>query len=57
MRLAYARELMDEGNQKLKVIIEKEGFLSYPYFSNLFKKKYHMTPNDYIKQREKQNKI
>ena len=43
-----AKELMEEGSLKLKAIVEQAGFLSYPYFFNLFKKKYNMTPNEYM---------
>lgn len=48
LRLCYAKELMEEGSLKLKAIVEQAGFLSYPYFFNLFKKKYNMTPNEYM---------
>lgn len=48
VRLAHAKELMDHTGMKLKELIEQSGFYSYQYFFSLFKKKYHMTPKEYM---------
>ena len=48
VRLEHAKELMDLKNRKLKELIEESGFYSYQYFFSLFKKKYNMTPKEYM---------
>lgn len=48
VRLTHAKELMDGKSMKLKELIEQSGFYSYQYFFSLFKKKYHMTPKEYM---------
>jgi YesN/AraC family two-component response regulator len=50
VRLTHAKELMDHKNMKLKDLIEQSGFYSYQYFFSLFKKKYSMTPREYMEQ-------
>jgi Response regulator containing CheY-like receiver domain and AraC-type DNA-binding domain len=50
VRLSHAKELMDHKNMKLKDLIEQSGFYSYQYFFSLFKKKYNMTPKEYMEQ-------
>lgn len=50
VRLEHAKELMDLKNRKLKDLIEESGFYSYQYFFSLFKKKYNMTPKEYMEQ-------
>lgn len=49
VRLERAKELLDNSELKLKEIIDRVGFCSYPYFFSLFKKKYGMTPKEYQK--------
>lgn len=48
-RLEKAKEYMHEPERKLKDIITRCGFYSYPYFFSLFKKKYGLTPKEYRK--------
>ncbi len=48
VRLTHAKELMDHTSMKLKDLIEQSGFYSYQYFFSLFKKKYNMTPKEYM---------
>lgn len=50
VRLEHAKELMDLKNRKLKELIEESGFYSYQYFFSLFKKKFNMTPKEYMEQ-------
>lgn len=49
LRLEYAKELMDLKKNKIKEVVELSGFNNYPYFFNLFKKKYGITPKEYLK--------
>ena len=49
IRLKHARELIAQNNIPLKSIIYSVGFTSYPYFSRLFRKKYHISPSDFRK--------
>ncbi len=44
IRLEHARELISDSNMPLKSIIYSVGFTNYPYFSRLFRKKYHISP-------------
>ena len=41
---------MCEGNHSMAEIASKVGFLNQSYFTASFKKKYNMTPTQYIKQ-------
>lgn len=51
VRLEHARALMDQGGVKLKQIISDAGFYSYQHFFTLFKKRFGMTPKEYMRQR------
>ena len=49
---------MCEGNHSMAEIASKVGFLNQSYFTASFKKKYNMTPTQYIKQlKNETNKV
>ena len=50
IRLTKAIQIMCEGNHSMAEIASKVGFLNQSYFTASFKKKYNMTPTQYIKQ-------
>lgn len=50
IRLTKAIQIMCEGNHSMAEIASKVGFLNQSYFTASFKKKYDMTPTQYIKQ-------
>jgi YesN/AraC family two-component response regulator len=50
LRLEYAKELIDLKKNKIKEVVVLSGFNNYPYFFQLFKKKYGITPKEYIKE-------
>ena len=50
IRLTKAIQIMCEGNHAMAEIASKVGFLNQSYFTASFKKKYNMTPTQYIKQ-------
>lgn len=56
IRLEHARELIADSNMPLKSIIYSVGFTNYPYFSRLFRKKYHISPSDYRKKSAKEKR-
>ncbi len=49
VRLAKAKDLLDEGCYSIHEIAEKVGYLDPNYFSKCFKKKYDKTPKEYLK--------
>lgn len=51
IRVEKAKQLMDEGDGKLKDIVEKVGFRNYNYFFKVFKDIVGMTPIAYIEQK------
>ncbi len=53
VRLEHARLLMEQTDMKLKSIISESGFFSYQYFFGLFKKRFGLTPGEYMRQERK----
>ncbi len=53
VRLEHARLLMERTDMKLKSIISESGFFSYQHFFGLFKKRFGMTPGEYMRQQRK----
>ena len=54
VRMERARELLDEGSEKMTAIAEKTGYTSTSYFARVFRKYYGMSPQEYkIKRRER----
>lgn len=49
IRLTKAQQLMCEGNYSMSEIATMVGFLNQSYFTASFKKKYNITPTQYIK--------
>lgn len=49
LRLIYSADLLLHTNLAIQVIAEKSGFQTVPYFSNCFKKKYTISPNNFRK--------
>lgn len=49
LRLAVAKELLKEGKIKVKDVSVKVGYDNISYFTQLFSKKYGVTPNEYKK--------
>lgn len=47
VRLSHALELLSNGDVSIEAIALSIGFSSASYFSKVFKKKYHMTPEQY----------
>ncbi|WP_163537428.1 response regulator [Gracilibacillus sp. YIM 98692] len=50
LRLAKAKEMIQDSDLKITDIAFKVGFSDYPHFSKSFKKYYGLTPNEYRKQ-------
>ena len=48
-RLTYARNLLNSGNLDIKELAYQSGFNSTTYFSTSFKKRYGVSPTDYLK--------
>lgn len=53
LRLENAKNLLEEGNLKMRQIAEDSGFNDYHYFSKVFKKNVGVSPGEYMKQFEK----
>ncbi len=47
VRLKFALELWEQGGHELKDVIKMCGYMNYPYFFRVFKKKYGVTPKQY----------
>jgi YesN/AraC family two-component response regulator len=52
VRLKCTLELWAQGGHELKDVIKMCGYLNYPYFFRVFKKKYGMTPKQYWESRK-----
>ncbi|WP_051691167.1 ABC transporter substrate-binding protein [Bacillus zhangzhouensis] len=52
-RLTRAKQLMAQGNEKLKNIAQEIGYQDPYYFSRIFKKKTGVTPSQYMKSRQR----
>lgn len=53
VKLKIARKMMEEGEDNVKHAAFATGFESPKYFTQLFKKKYGVTPSDFILQRQR----
>lgn len=49
LRLVYAADLLLQTNYPIQYIAKCSGFQTVPYFSNCFKKKYSLSPNNFRK--------
>lgn len=52
LRIQHAYKLMDHGESSVSYIAEQCGYTDAVYFTKVFKSKRHMTPSEYIKQKE-----
>ena len=50
LRLEKAVELFEQGNTSILDVSLSVGFHNLSYFHRAFKKKYHMTPGEFLKQ-------
>lgn len=55
LRIKRALELIGEGEKEISRIALDSGYRDSVYFSKVFKRYLHKTPNEYIKERQKQN--
>ncbi len=56
VRMEKARNMLLEGNLFVYEVAEKTGYRNVAYFSNLFKKYYHISPSDIGRQKAKKEK-